>query len=87
MRPSNITEQLQRRPFKPFRIHLSDGSSYEVRHPEMALVTQATIAIAVDLANGDVPEDMVLCDPRHITKLVPVSRSKTKSPRSGKKKG
>ena len=86
MRPSKIIEQLQRKPFKPFEVNLSDGSSYEVRHPEMALVTRATIAIAVDPANGDVPEDMVLCDPLHVTKLVPLGQAKPKSRRGRRKK-
>ena len=40
MTAEKIDEQLHRQPFEPFRIHMSDGSSYEVRHPEFALFDQ-----------------------------------------------
>jgi hypothetical protein len=33
-----IKEMLSRRPFEPFRVRLSSGDAYEVRHPEMALL-------------------------------------------------
>lgn len=82
MSPAKISEQLHREPFRPFLIHLSDGSSYEVRHPEMALVTRNTVAVAVDAGNADLPEDMVLCDPLHITKLAPLGNSGKKRRRS-----
>ena len=63
---------LQReRPFRPLRIFISDGESYEVRHPEMMLVTKTRVVIA--LPNGqDVPEKTVYCDPVHITRVVPM---------------
>ncbi len=31
---------LQERPFKPFRLVMSSGQAYEVRHPAMALLTK-----------------------------------------------
>ena len=40
------------RPFRPLRIFISDGESYEVRHPEMMLVTKTRVVIA--LPNGGV---------------------------------
>ena len=63
---------LQReRPFRPLRIFISDGEAYEVRHPEMMLVTRTKVVIA--LPNGeDVPENTVYCDPVHITRVVPM---------------
>ena len=48
---------------------MSDGSSYEVRHPEMALVTRREVAIAVQPSEGKLPERMVYCDPLHITRI------------------
>jgi hypothetical protein len=33
---------LQERPFKSFRLVMSSGQAYEVRHPEMALLTKTT---------------------------------------------
>jgi hypothetical protein len=36
MRPEDLQELLRHRPFEPFRLHLTDGSVHEIRHPEMA---------------------------------------------------
>jgi hypothetical protein len=67
---------LQReRPFVPVRIHVSDGASYEVRHPEMMLVTASLVFIALGGKNGDVPESWVRCDPLHITRVDPIQAS------------
>ena len=34
---------LKERPFKPFRLVMSSGQTYEVRHPAMALLTKTTV--------------------------------------------
>ena len=38
MRPDDVLEYLRRQPFQPFRLHLTDGTTYEIRHPEMMKV-------------------------------------------------
>ncbi len=38
MRPETIREWLDRTPFQPFEIMLSNGNTHEVRHPEMIVV-------------------------------------------------
>jgi hypothetical protein len=37
MGQSDFLYLLRRRPFLPFRVFLSDGSTYDVRHPDQAL--------------------------------------------------
>ena len=69
MSPERILEHLRRRPFRPIRIFLSDGSSYEVRHPELALVTRREVVIGLESAEAEVPERSVFCDPLHITRI------------------
>ncbi len=69
MSPNQILEHFRREPFEPLRICLSDGSSYEVRHPEMALITRREIAVAVPSDKSPLPERMVYCDPLHITRI------------------
>jgi len=59
MNVTEILSHLRREPFAPIRVCLSDGSSYDVRHPEMALVTRRTVAIALEPDKGEVPERMV----------------------------
>jgi hypothetical protein len=52
MRPEDIHEFLQKKPFQPFRLTLTDGRTYEVRHPELAMVGRSTVAIGLP-ASGD----------------------------------
>ena len=78
MHPDEIETQRRQRPFMPFRIHMSDGSYYDVRHPEMALITRRVISIAI-YEGGDVsmPERAVFCDPVHVTRLEPLNGKTT----------
>lgn len=45
-RPEDVRELLKRQPFVPFRIHMSNGQSFDVNHPELALITRATIVVS-----------------------------------------
>jgi hypothetical protein len=37
MSPEELLGLRRRRPFQPFRIHLSDGVTFDVRHPELVM--------------------------------------------------
>lgn len=39
MRPEQLRERLQASPFRPFTIHMANGRSLHVRHPEMLSVS------------------------------------------------
>lgn len=70
MNLDNLRERLRRQPFKPFRVHLSDGKSYDVLHPEMMLLTKSWVSIAIYDAKPDrdaVPDRDVHISPMHIT--------------------
>lgn len=43
-----LRELLYDRPFTPFLVHVGNGRSVEVRHPEMAIVTDQEMAVAVE---------------------------------------
>ena len=75
MRPEDILRLLRTRPFEPFRLFLSDGASYEVRHPELALVGRSTVVVGLPGAQGpDGPvEQMVNCALVHITRTQPIN--------------
>jgi hypothetical protein len=45
MAPAELLERVRARPFKPFRIIMSDGMVYEVHHPEMVIVARSTAHI------------------------------------------
>jgi hypothetical protein len=44
---NRIKEMLDRKPFRPFKIFLSDGSHHEVPHPEFAWVFGGRVFIGV----------------------------------------
>jgi len=45
MNMETIRERLNRRPFEPFVIRLSNGESYEVRHPENVVLLKSRIVV------------------------------------------
>lgn len=73
MRADDIRSHLRRQPFQPIRVYISDGSKYDVRHPELMLVTRTEVVIALDPGSDKVPEHKVFCDPVHITQIEPVN--------------
>ena len=68
MHISEVKEHLSTRPFVPFRIHLSDGSSYDVPHPEFVLVTKWAVHLALG-GEDELPEKVVRCAVGHITRI------------------
>jgi hypothetical protein len=79
MTPETIEKHLLRQPFQPFRVCLSDGASYEVRQPEMVLVLQREVVIALPKPGERFPKETVYCDLLHVIRLEPLNgRTKTK---------
>lgn len=73
MRPTHIREHLRAQPFHPLRIHVSDGASYDIRHPEMAYVTANQVMIARKMAADNLPDEVVFFDPIQITRIEPAN--------------
>jgi hypothetical protein len=57
MKPQRILQLLRKRPFDAFRIHLSDGSSYDIQHPELAIVERNKVIVGVPGSEG--PDGLV----------------------------
>ncbi|MFQ5494451.1 MAG: hypothetical protein ACE5EX_03640 [Phycisphaerae bacterium] len=73
MRAEEIRKHLRKEPFRLIRVFLSDGSSHDVRHPEMMYVTRSEVVIAMDAGNDTIPEQSVYCDPVHTTRIEPLN--------------
>ncbi len=74
MRPEDIRDFLRRKPFQPFRLTLTDGRTYEVRHPELAMVGRSIVAIGVP-AKGEpdlVFDRLVMVSLLHIMQVEPM---------------
>ncbi len=72
MRPEDILHELRRQPFEPFRLYLSNGRSYDIRHPEMALVARRRLVVATRLGKEGVADQLATCDPAHVTDIEPL---------------
>lgn len=64
---------MTQRPFKPFRLVMSSGVSYEVRHPESAMLTRTSILIGIDVADDNVPAEFKICSLLHIAYVEPLT--------------
>ena len=85
MRPIRIRDHLKTKPFRPIRVHISDGSSYDIRHPEMAYVTTTQVMIALKMSTEDLPDKVIFCDPMHITNIEPLDGAEHEQPESKRK--
>jgi hypothetical protein len=52
VRPDEINHLLREQPFQPFRILLSNGNSYDIRHPELVSVGRTRLFIGIPAAES-----------------------------------
>lgn len=72
MTVQTFRELLSQRPFKPFRLVMSSGQTYEVRHPEMALLTRSDLLVGVDETDEGVPAEFKICSLLHVSAIEPL---------------
>jgi len=64
---------LQQRPFMPIRLHISNGKSYDIRHPEMAIVAQSIVTVGLTGDNGSgIAKGVIHCALSHIVQVKPL---------------
>ncbi len=64
-----IRESLTAKEFRPFRLHMSDGSAYEIMNHDMALVGRNSVEIGVNPDPKGIAERFVRCAILHITRI------------------
>lgn len=70
MPSSEMLQMLRARPFLPFRIHVDDGTLYEIRHPELVMVSVASAIVAFpDPDHPGLYRSWEIVDLRHIVRL------------------
>jgi hypothetical protein len=73
MTPREILKVVRRKPFVPFRLTSTEGSTYEVRHPEFCLVSRDSVIIGLPTTDPDsFAETTVIVDVAHVVKLEPI---------------
>ena len=68
MKPQDIRDLVRAEPFKSFRLHLADGKSLRIPHPDFILVTREMVVVANELPGG-VPGDINLVPYEHIVRV------------------
>jgi hypothetical protein len=53
MKPGDVLDRLEDRPFKPFRIHLSDGSRLDVNNAGLILVGESSAFLPTAFTTDD----------------------------------
>jgi hypothetical protein len=75
MTVQTFRELLSQRPFKPFRLVMSSGQAYEVRHPEMCMLTRTDILVGIDETDEGVPAEFRICSLLHVATIEPLSEA------------
>ncbi|MBA3314702.1 MAG: hypothetical protein H0T47_15625 [Planctomycetaceae bacterium] len=44
---TDVLTFLRAQPFVPFRVHMSDGRTFDIRHPDQALVARTRLVVGV----------------------------------------
>jgi hypothetical protein len=75
MRPDDLLTAVRKRPFEPFRIQVSDGTVYDIRHPELLMVGLGAVIVGVPAAGQNAPvyERAETISLGHVVKLLPVA--------------
>jgi len=80
MTVQTFRELLTQRHFKSFRLVVASGQSYDVRHPEMAMLTKSDILVGIGDTDEGLPAEFKICSLLHVSSIEPLS-----SAASGKK--
>jgi len=82
MTVQTFRELLGRLLFRPFRLVMSSGQTYDVRHPEMALLTRSDLLIGIDIADEGIPAEFKICSLLHVTAIEPLDNAQAVKPPS-----
>ena len=66
MKEDDLAKVVKAQPFVPVRLHLSNGATYDLTHPDGILLSERVAAIAVGNA-------ITLVSLLHITEVTPLS--------------
>jgi len=83
IRPEDVRKHLDKRPFEPFRICLTDGEAHDIRHPELCLVDRSTVHVGVpDPCRRGIAMDTHYFSLVHIVRFEPVNGKRRRSNRA-----
>ncbi len=76
MRPEDLRQFVRQEPFRPFRLTLTDGRTYDIRHPELVALGRSSLFIGFPRADDDDTEPVydryVIVSLLHVMQAQPV---------------
>lgn len=80
MDADELYQKVREHPFEAFRIHVSDGTSYEVKHPEQIMIGRRSCHVGISDREGPFQKIAVVAN-IHITRIEPLDRKKRRTKR------
>ena len=75
MTVQTFRDLLAAKPFQPFRLVMSSGEKYEVKHPEMAMLLRNDIVVGFEETRDGLPTRFKVCSLLHVTAIEPLEVS------------
>lgn len=73
MTPEELRYSLRRQPFEPFRLVMTDGTGYEIRHPDLLWAGKRSVMVGLTGQPGRTfYERTVKVDLLHVIRLEPL---------------
>jgi hypothetical protein len=73
MLPNELRETLKQQPFEPFRLVMTDGTGFEIRHPDLLWIGQWSAMVGLTKQPGQIfYERAVKVDLAHVIRLEPI---------------
>jgi len=73
MRPEDVREHIVAEPFEPFRIILSDGATFDIRHPELCIIGRSSLHLVIpDRKHPWMADRVSHCSLIHVTRIEPI---------------
>jgi hypothetical protein len=73
MSPEELRDVLRHQPFEPFRLVMTDGAGFEIRHPDLLWVGQRTAMVGLTGQPGQTfYERAVRVDLLHVIRVEPL---------------
>lgn len=73
MDPDELFTTVRKQPFEPFRLFVSDGTAYDVRHPDQILIGRRSCHVGLR-GRGEGPfQRIAIVSNVHITRIEPIN--------------
>jgi hypothetical protein len=69
MRPEEFKQLMNRRPFVPIRIHMTDGRVFDIHHPDNVFVLRSRIDIGVGPDAHGILDRVEYCSLLHVVRV------------------